>query len=41
MGFEAAAASVGWLRARGLFPPKAPDAVMYLRGHMDRLELFA
>ena len=22
-------------------PPKAPDAVMYFRGHMDRLELFA
>ena len=23
VGFEATAASVGWLRARGLFPPKA------------------
>ncbi len=25
VGFEATAASVAWLRARGLFPPKAPD----------------
>ena len=25
VGFEATAASVAWLRAHGLFPPKAPD----------------
>lgn len=25
VGFEATAASVGWLRERGLFPPPQPD----------------